>query len=71
MPVHRDEQVKWFEDKLTELLSEAYTKGVPDEGIVSVLNALLQAHIESAQAVLAVLQDEPDEEEEGGVDYFG
>ena len=64
MPVHRDEQVKWFEDKLTELLSEAYVKGVPDEGIVTVLKGLLEAHISSATAVLAVLQTEPDEGEE-------
>jgi hypothetical protein len=72
MPVHPNEAIEWFEGRLTELLAEAYAKGVPDAGIVTVLKVLLQAHIESARAVLLVLEDYMEEDEEtGGPDYIG
>ncbi len=71
MPIHPEEKARWFNNKLTKLLREAYDKGVHDAAIVEALKGLLEAHIESATAVLAILQEEPDEEDDMGVDYHG
>lgn len=69
MPIHQDKLFAWFERKLTALLKESVDKGVPDAGVVTVLQGMLQAYIESAHAVLSVVGAD-EEEDDGSVEYI-
>ena len=71
MPLPSGKKIAWFEEQIDRLLKKAYRKRIPDAAIAEMLKGLLEAHQMAAQAVLEVLQDSPEEEEDGGPDYFG
>ncbi len=74
MPVH-SERVEWSDNKLKKLLMEAQDRQILDAEIVGILKGWLEAYQEayedSAQEVLKVLHEKPEEEDTRGLDYFG